>query len=155
MTKTIRASLLFAISLSALQALAFNPDKCGELFPKSGETHRPYLAPIYSSTIAPSVTSYFSSFGKCAMYNSKISIQRKKFIKASYDHLSTEAAQGQGEYVAALASLSGCPSESHAAFSHGLQRQYSQVFARGADGLDQQVDAMIQDDSWLALSCRQ
>lgn len=88
------------------------------------------------------------------MYNSKNEVQRKRFIKASYNHISTEAAQGKGEYLMALADLNGCPAKSHQAFGEILQNQYSQIFSAGEDRVDQNVRAMINANSGLALNCQ-
>ncbi|MGE3975260.1 MAG: DUF3015 family protein [Bdellovibrionales bacterium] len=137
-------------------AYSFDEEKCGELFPKSGDSHRPYLSPIYSATLIPSTTSYFSSFGKCAMYSHLQ--QRELFIASSYEQISQEASRGNGEYVSTLATLSGCAWGTENQFAQLLKSHYSQIF-RNSHKLDshdlaKQVDSYVAKDINLEKRCR-
>ncbi len=133
--------IVVAVCVLPLSAFAFDPDKCGELFPKAGDAHRPYLAPFYSTTMAPSITSYLSSFGKCSLYGSHE--LRGAFIRETYDQLTLEAAMGKGEYITALAGLSGCPSDQTANFSQTLQSHYTEVFQTAQEKDFQQIGARV------------
>lgn len=145
---TFKNLLICLTTLFALPSFAFDSDKCGDLFPKTGDNHPPYYAPIYSTTIAPSITSYFSSFGKCSMYGSGGSV--KAYIAQTYQHISFEAARGGGEYVSTLAALSGCPTN---LFIQRLHTHYKDLFTEDEKNFDLRLDTFIRTDSVLAPTC--
>lgn len=114
--------------------MAFAPDNCQNLFPSAGGSHRPYLAPIYVSTMPLSTTSYFSSIGYCAMYGKlNRDVNRESFIARSYENIKQEASQGQGEHLVVLARLSGCGNDEVIRFGAELQKNYGDLFRETVD----------------------
>jgi hypothetical protein len=55
--------------------------------------------------------------------------QQVNFVAANLDNLSEEMAQGQGQYVNALANLMGCPVDLRADFSRFGQDNYESLFS--------------------------
>ncbi len=51
------------------------------------------------------------------------------FLDTNYDQLAQEAAQGGGEYLAALARSLGCGDRHMAAFEQGVHADYAAIFA--------------------------
>jgi hypothetical protein len=155
--KATRNILALLVVCLGHYSMAFDEEKCGDLFPKSGDAHRPYMSPIYSFTLVPSTTSYISSFGKCAMYSKVSPGQRELFIAKSYDQISTQAAQGGGEHMETLALLSGCSSEKTKQFSSLMKSNYDRVFRKAshADSKDLalQIDELISKNDELSKSC--
>jgi hypothetical protein len=148
----IKLATAFISLFVAVSAHAFNKDRCGDLFPKSDDSHPPYYSPLYVSTMIPSTTSYFSSFGPCSMYASSMSL-RKAFIENSRRPLQADAARGQGEYLNALAELSGCPSAKYFAFATLMHNKYDVVFSSPDSTLSQKIDFAIQSEPSLSGSC--
>ena len=54
----------------------------------------------------------------------------KLFVGVSYESLRQEAARGNGEYVSALATLYGVPSERQERFGRMLQENHEQLFTK-------------------------
>lgn len=152
---TLLGFFLTAISFSTTVA-AFNNEKCGNLFPKSDGAHRPWFSPLYISTMGPSTTSYFSSFGPCSMYaGDGYTPARQSFLDESLAPLKVDAARGKGEYINALAELSGCPSDKFGKFGSVLQNHYSKVFSeQNSSSILSQVDQVVNSEPELKGSCR-
>src|SRR5262245_58546215 len=115
---------------TAIPAQAFNKEQCGKLFPKSDDTHPPYYSPLYLFTMFPSTTSYVSSIGPCSMYGGS-SIGRAQFLEKSLEPLKIDVARGAGEYLNALAELSGCSISNFDAFAQTLHSRFEDIFAPG------------------------
>ena len=157
MRALVLVALTALISFWIPTAHAFDQDKCGDLFPRVDDKYPPYYSPLYTFTMFPSTTSYVSSWGKCSMYGDTRAIERNKFVASEYEQISREAAQGGGESVATLASLSGCPSEKKVEFSHALQSQFTRVFKgpreSQPEAFGSRVDDVIKSHTELSKSC--
>lgn len=147
--------LILALLLSTHSAHAFNKDRCGRLFPQADGDHPPYYSPIYVSTMIPSTTSYFSSFGPCGMYADGQGI-RSAFLEKMLPEIQADAARGGGQYVEAFGTLSGCSADGGRAFGSVMQRHFESVFlqphARTREIL-QRVDDLLRTEPSLNKSC--
>lgn len=150
--------LLFCfVLLATATSQAFNKERCGSLFPKSDGDHPYYYSPIYISTMFPSTTSYFSSIGPCSMYGEYEGGSRSAFIEKAEPSLRIEAARGQGEYLNALATLTGCPTEYQSRVASVMHREFETVFASPSSGgpdLTSRIDAALTADESLKAACR-
>lgn len=74
------------------------------------------------------------------------------FVASNMDQLSTEAAQGGGEYLNVLADLMGIADEDRAAFQLVAQQNYDQLFATESDakGVIQTMETAMLSDSNLS-----
>jgi hypothetical protein len=82
--------------------------------------------------------------------------QQEQFVAMNYDKLSTEVAQGNGEYVSALAELMGCNAAAQPEFARMTQSKYESLFA--APQTDARVwlgslKAEMSKDAVLSSSC--
>lgn len=147
--------LLLMTFLTPSFLLAFNGDKCGNLFPKVDSYHPPYYSPFYATTMIPSTTSYFSSFGHCALYGDSMSGSRALFVRDTYDLIAQDAAQGSGEYLTTLAELSGCNQRSHGRFATVLKKNYGKLFpdSNTTELFLNRLDSEIQSYPELKTSC--
>lgn len=79
---------------------------------------------------------------------------QEKFFAANLKTLSRELAQGDGEYVRALARTMGCSDAVHGAFGAEMQKQYSYIFsAPGAMSMLGRVRSTIHSSKDLNGSC--
>lgn len=124
----MRRLILFFLPFYSVSALAFDEGKCGDLFPKLGDSHPPYFSIFYTSTMVPSTTSYLSSWGKCSMYGSRQTL-RTQYIATHQPTLELEAARGEGEHVETLARLSGCTDNEQSRFNEKLRLNFKEIFA--------------------------
>lgn len=79
--------------------------------------------------------------------------QRKVFVASNLDNLSQEMAQGQGDHLAALASLIGIPSAEQAAFFSLAQERYAALYPATrvtADGMYAALTDAMRDDARFA-----
>ena len=53
----------------------------------------------------------------------------QKFFNDSYQHIAEESAQGSGQHLEALASLTGCSVDQYATFETVIHRNHGYVFA--------------------------
>ena len=58
----------------------------------------------------------------------KQEVEQQMFVAANLDNLSQEMAQGQGEYLHALAGLMGCPGSVQGEFANLSQEKYAVLF---------------------------
>lgn len=74
------------------------------------------------------------------------------FVASNMDQLSTEAAQGGGEYLNVLADLMGIAREDRTAFELVAQQNYDQLFATDTDakGIIESMELAMLNDSDLA-----
>lgn len=79
--------------------------------------------------------------------------ERALFAEANFQDIRTEASQGQGENVAVLATLYGCPQASVTDFGSALKSHYATVgSAATAPEMIQAIDGVVSSDASLA-SC--
>lgn len=83
------------------------------------------------------------------------SIDQKAFIHVNYASLQREAAVGRGEYLAAFATILGCPAEVQHDFFTLAQRKQGEWFVPGvaSDLLLANILTALHNDPRLAASC--
>ena len=81
--------------------------------------------------------------------------ESEAFIEANYADLSRDIAVGEGEYVAALATLYGCGENEKAAFVGGLRSKSTQILEGGIQPAKvmSAADDVIRDDARLVKGC--
>lgn len=79
---------------------------------------------------------------------------QEQFFASNLQVLSKEMAQGNGEYVKALAKTMNCSEQVHGEFANEMQKNYSQIFAApGAHAMLQRVRQSVRSNSNLSNSC--
>jgi hypothetical protein len=79
---------------------------------------------------------------------------QEKFFADNLKVLSKEMAQGDGEYVKALASTMGCKGSAQGAFGAEMQRSYGQIFsAPGSNAMLGRVRTLIHENRELNSNC--
>ena len=79
--------------------------------------------------------------------------ERALFAEANFQDIKTEVSQGQGENVAVLATLYGCPQASVTDFGSALKSHYATVgSAATAPEMIQAIDGVVSSDASLS-SC--
>ena len=79
------------------------------------------------------------------------------FIELNYDQIATNAAQGQGPYLDALASLRGCSDESRLQFGIILQANFSNLFQSivlNVEKLNHKLGIILNSDPMLRNKCQ-
>ncbi|MFQ5633672.1 MAG: DUF3015 domain-containing protein [bacterium] len=79
------------------------------------------------------------------------------FVVANFEHLEKEMAAGEGEHVATLAGLLGCPSEKGVQFASYTQQNYQAIFASEQTTPGEMLRAVragISNHPELSASCR-
>ena len=96
-----------------------------------------------------------SGTSNCLPANQAAAVQAQQvFFTQNMKVLSKEMAQGNGEYVKALAKTMGCKEESHPAFASEMQKSYSYIFsAPGAMSSLDRVRSTIHDNKDLNANC--
>lgn len=154
MTRSTCLGLFVALFISSY-AHAFSSERCGTLFPKTGGSHYPWISPLYVSTMVPSTSSYFSSYGPCSMYGTE-SAARQAFVNEALVPLQADAARGKGEYINTLAQLSGCPENKYGKFASAIQAQYSSVFPENPKNpaiIVKNIDSIVKAEPELKGAC--
>ena len=85
-----------------------------------------------------------------------VTLQSKEqdyFAEANFETLKNEMAQGQGENLAAFASLFGCSDKGSARFSATMQQNYQSIFNGAQDGTDMLVGVRGVFTSQMSSSC--
>lgn len=104
-----------------------------------------------------STTSYVFSTGDCAMIG-MAEHDKKVFIAHNLDQMTIDAARGQGEYLSAYASLSGCSKSASEKFGNTLQSNFTKVFGHKLDHSPEQaygkIEGVISNDPDLKKLCR-
>jgi len=142
----MKASLIFIFVVIQLividPAFAYDGDKCKKVITSS------FIGGLLLSSVQ-----FTSSWGDCAAFG--MVEKKKKFIAENLDRLKIDSANGKGEYLDALAYLSGCPESSLKPFSAALQANYPGVFEgiQTPKGISIRMDRVIQNDLSLAQSC--
>lgn len=74
---------------------------------------------------------------------------QEEFFASNLKVLSKEMAQGEGEYVKALAQTMGCKTEVHGDFAKEMQKSYQQIFsAPGASAMLDKVRSTVKASSF-------
>ena len=81
---------------------------------------------------------------------------QEQFVSVNYENLSGEMAQGQGQYVNAMADLMGCPAATQGTFARMSQEKYTELFS--APEMDAKrwiagLKAAMAQDATLASAC--
>lgn len=147
----MRIIILVVIFLNSTTCFAFNWDKCKKVFKGSNNL-------ITASTAATgSSSSYISSTGDCAMIG-MAAHDKKAFIAHNLDHIQSDSARGQGEYLSAYATLSGCSKAGSKKLGNTLQSNFSRVFGDkveySAKQAYERIESLISDDPKLRISCK-
>jgi len=104
-----------------------------------------------------STSSFFTSTGDCAMLGS-ITERKQQFLAMNIDQMKVDLARGQGEYLSAYASLSGCSVNATQKLGVSLQSNYIKVFGQALDHSPEQaygqIERVISSDPELLNSCR-
>ncbi|MEK6555869.1 MAG: DUF3015 family protein [Bdellovibrionota bacterium] len=105
-----------------------------------------------------STTSFTSSIGECGAF--AVFKVREQFIAENFNQLREESARGEGEYLSALAALSGCDSQvAQNKFQTTVRSQFNSLYYPGESSLTpselgRQVDNVIKSDSTLNHMCQ-
>lgn len=153
--------LVLAALISTTEfAFAYNNKKCGKVFQttldgKNRASNQNWFEFILSGTTmgsSASATSYISSTGPCKAWGS-IDNRRTQYIASNISYLRREAAQGEGEYLNALASLYGC-GQSRTDFHSLMKNGHTDIFY-GADAshVDLAIRQQMSDQPRLANLC--
>ena len=113
--------LLFSESLWACHQLV--PFEGGGLKGHSSAKTRGYGGITLGSTA--STTDSTATTTNCDWRTAKI----EKFFNDSFQQIAEESAQGSGQHLEALASLSGCSAEQYRTFETAINRNHRYVFA--------------------------
>jgi hypothetical protein len=118
-------------------------------------TENQVLAATFNSSGANQGFGISSGTSNCLPANQAAAVQAQQvFFAENMQILSKEIAQGNGEYVKALAKTMGCKEESHPAFASEMQKSYSYIFsAPGAMSSLDRVRSTIHENKDLNASC--
>lgn len=104
-----------------------------------------------------STSSYLSSIGDCAMIG-VAEHDKKIFIAQNLDQLKVDSARGQGEYLDAYASLSGCSKYATQKLGIAIQRNFTSVYGSKLEYTAEksygQIEELISKDPKLSKSCK-
>ena len=79
------------------------------------------------------------------------------FIKLNYDQIANNAAQGQGPYLDALASLRGCSDDTRFIFGRVIHANYSKLFKNSelkVEILNHRLDIILNSEPLLLDKCQ-
>ena len=79
------------------------------------------------------------------------------FIELNYDQIANNAAQGQGPYLDALASLRGCSEDSRFLFSRVINANFSKLFKNSelrVEMLNRSLDIILNREPLLLDNCQ-
>ncbi len=140
-------------------ALAWDGNKCDQ-WRNIKHNRRPFPFSISTSTAkwGTSTSQFTTSSGACALFG--LREQRAVFIAENSEQLSLETAQGLGEYLDALAQLSGCETvQSQTQFKTVMQKNYATLYLNGTDmasapKIAAGIDRLIQGTPGLSHICQ-
>jgi len=141
--KAIYFIALFAVSTNLF---AFNSSRCHQ-FNNDG----------YPPRVISSLTSFTTSTGPCRAIGMRE--EREELLTASMEIIVAESAHGEGEFVDALAELSGCGNSQKRMFGAAVQAHFDQIYFDKADlatpeKIGSRIDRMISDDPGLKKFCQ-
>jgi len=89
---------------------------------------------VARKALAKNVNSVNTLSEKCVMEDCVVSADARLgvFVRSNWENLSQDMAQGQGEYLASLATLLKIPSDRRPIFFSVAQQQYHNQVGRGA-----------------------
>jgi Protein of unknown function (DUF3015) len=158
--KKLLALLAFALLLAAPTAFAGNSAGCGLghlLWDGQSGMVANVLAVTTNGTFGSQTFGVTTGTSGCnsndTVYNQT---QQEQFVAVNYDRLSVEAAQGNGQYVSALAELMGCDAAAQPEFARMSQSKYESLYA--APTVDAKawlgsLKSEMSKDAVLASSC--
>ena len=79
------------------------------------------------------------------------------FIELNYDHIANNAAQGQGPYLDALASLKGCSDDIRLQFGRVIHANFSKLFQNielKVEKLNHSLDIILKNEPLLLNKCQ-
>ena len=79
------------------------------------------------------------------------------FIELNYDQIANNAAQGQGPYLDALASLRGCSDDSRFLFGRVIHANFRKLFINSklkVEKLNQSLDIILKNEPLLLNKCQ-
>lgn len=104
-----------------------------------------------------STSSYFSSTGYCSALG-QIEDQKKYFIAQNLEPLIMDSARGQGEYLNAYLSLSGCNQDGLQDAGRIVQKNFIKIYGEGLQNSPEQTYGQLQNifntDSVIKTSCK-
>lgn len=121
--------LLFFINfLFVAKGYPFNRSRC-VYRGFGGEEVRAGLVNKLVSTLngGISISQFITSFGDCSAFGESKS-ERFSFFANNFEHLRSDAARGDGEYLQGASKLLGCDENGHQIFSNLLKANYSKIF---------------------------
>ena len=113
---------------------------------------------LSSSATSSSSTSFTSSTSGCGLFARND--LRNHFIEENYYAIKLDSAKGGGEYLQALATLSGCErAEAQSRFESKMRSNFKDIYfnpisSKNPTQISPAIDQMIQDDLMLRLSCQ-
>jgi hypothetical protein len=112
------------------------------------------FAATTNTTSASQIFGITSGTSNCAPEEESASLDQKAFIHHNYANVVRDAARGNGEYLAAFATLLGCSQPVHANFFDYAQGQ-SNLFDAEAQPLEvlQSVKSDLAKDAVLGAQC--
>lgn len=152
--RLLLAGLLLAFGSQMANAEKFGMAGCGLGSMMFGSDSQVFAATFNS-------TGYNQGFGissgtsNCMKENEAAAVEaQQQFFVNNMQVLSKEIAQGNGEYVKALAKTMGCKEESNSVFASEMQKSYSYIFsAPGAMSSLERVRSTIHENQTLNASC--
>lgn len=127
----------FALMLAAPTAFAGNSAGCGLghlLFSGQSGMIPNILAATTNGSFGSQTFGITTGTSGCSTSDTAYNqTQQEKFVSANMDKLSTQMAQGSGEYVSAMAELMGCSASAQPEFARMTQANYESLFASDAN----------------------
>ncbi len=88
------------------------------------------------------------------MYGTENPNARRSFVEESVVQIQSDAARGGGDYLNALAELSGCPETEFKTFARTVHKQYSELFpAPDATEFMGKIDSRVKSHAVLKRNC--
>ena len=142
---------------SATVAYAFNNQRCISKYDFMSNQGEAFFATTTRPTDVSSTSSQFtSSWGECSALGMRE--QREVFIASNADQLMIDSARGGGEYLEALADLSGChDGPARKQFYSAMQKNFEAVYLNRSDSPDaigKRIDKVILSQPELKRMCK-
>lgn len=157
MRKTfIYSALTIVLALSSANAAKYGAAGCGlgSIVFGNQKGMVQILAATTNGTSGNQTFGITSGTSNCADDGVALADKEKEFFaNANFESLKQEMAQGQGENLAAFASLYGCSS---GAFAQSVKSNYGTILPEGATAMNmlENLDTVVGSDAALAGACR-
>ena len=114
------------------------------------------LAGTTNGTFASQTFGITSGTSNCVEASGSASIDQKAFIQVNYANLVRDAAEGQGEYLSAFATLLGCHATVHEDFFSLTQTQHEAIFTPEMAPTEAltKIKGIMAKDQLLASQCK-